>query len=105
MSEVGEIAAWLRVQAEADLWRAERAAGVFMDNPRTEAARAESVIAVLDDRERTAAIASPAECPQGEIAGRDYLDALRELAVLDRVVRLLAAGYDSRDGYKEEWRP
>ena len=72
-------------------------------DPPTETARAESVLAVLDDRERTAAIASPAECPQGEIAGRDYLDALRELAVLDRVVRLLAYGYRRREGWKEAW--
>lgn len=28
-----EIAEWLRGQAEADLWRAGRAAGVFMDGP------------------------------------------------------------------------
>jgi len=81
------MAAWLRKQAEGD----------------TETARAESVLAVLGAYERTAAIANPPECPQGETAGRDYLDALREVAVLDYVVRLLAAGYRSREGFKETW--
>ena len=74
-------------------------------DPLTETARAESVLAVLDDYDRTAVIANPPECPQGETAGRDYLDALRELAALDHVVRLLAYGYRHREGFKEEWRP
>lgn len=77
---------------------------VIRHDPRTEAARAKSVLAVLDDYTVTAAIANPPECPQGEIAGRDYLDAKREVAALDHVVRLLAAGYRHREGYKESWR-
>jgi Family of unknown function (DUF6221) len=144
MSEVGEIAAWLRAQAEADIeaanaatpgpwefegddptddelystrdenllptvaWTRDRnvANGRHMErhDPLTETARAESVLAVLDDYARTAAIANPPQCPQGEIAGRDYLDAKRELAALDHVVRLLAYGYRRREGFKGEWR-
>ena len=155
MSEAGEIAAWLRKQAEADIeaaeasapgpWILEEETGGFgpvawismpfghpavpgatcgltrymplgaqdaetarhiaRHDPLTETARAESVLAVLDDYERTAVIANPPECPQGETAGCDYLDALRELAALDHVVRLLAYGYRRREGFKEEWRP
>jgi hypothetical protein len=80
-------------------------AHIARHDPLTEATRAWSVLAVLDDRDRTAAIAGPVECPQGEAAARDYLDARRELAVLDQVVRLLAHGYQHRKGFKERWRP
>lgn len=39
------------------------------------------------------------------VSARDYLDARRELAVLEPVVRLLASGYSHRAGYREEWKP
>lgn len=169
MSEIDEMAAWLRVQAEADIAKAQaatpgrwvtgggrdgeprwmpldyvhapdyrpegfsrgqhvgdcivadggmgpwavhvRGSGFPVGNarhiaahdPPTETSRAESVLAVLDDRERTAAIASPQQEPEGWLASRDYLDAQRELAVLDEVVRALAKGYRRREGYKESW--
>jgi len=105
-----EIAAWLRAQAEADAWRAEKAAGVFMDSPRTGAARAESVLAVLDDYAATLAVKEVIEAKlrAGEDPGTNagYLEALRELAVYRSVTRRLAYGYRHREGYKpEEWKP
>lgn len=69
-------------------------AGVFTDHPRTEAARAESVLAVLDLYEK--AVGAEAS---------DLL--LRDLSALTlrRVVRLLAWGYRHREGWKQEWKP
>jgi hypothetical protein len=94
-----EVAAWLRVQAEADIWRAEKAAGVFMDSPRTEAARAESVLAVLDEHEAAAALA------EAEAAGLRGVLARACLGTLGRTVLLLAYGYRYREGWREGWKP
>ena len=98
-----EIAAWLREQAEADLRRAEKTAGVFMDNPRTGAARAESVLAVLDDYAATLAVKERCEAKLragGELPpDSDYLDALPELSVYESVARELAYGYRHRGGF------
>lgn len=159
MSETGEIAAWLRAQAVADIEAAGKAtpgpwkddgsparmvfqpagtrgvawcsnarpdedlansAHIARHDPLTETERAQSVLAVLDLYEQTLAIVEqlpltvpPAGVPavlrpgltpgQAGISARDYLDAKRELAVLEPVVRMLAAGYRHREGYKEPW--
>lgn len=80
---------------------------VIRHDPRTEAARAESVLAVLDDYVATLAVkeGTEAKLRAGEEPGPNagYLDALRELAIYGSVVRLLAAGYRHREGYKESW--
>lgn len=108
MSEDEEIASWLREQAEYDGWRAGRA-GVFVSDPRTEAARAEAILAVLGDYAATLAVKDGVEAKLA--AGRNpepndsYLEALRELAVYRLVARRLAYGYRSREGYKLEWAP
>lgn len=144
MSEIDEVAAWLRSQAEADLaaagaatpgpwefegddptddelystrdegrlptvaWTRDRAVanGRHMErhDPLTEAARAESVLAVLDDYAATLAVKERAEAKlrAGEDPGPNagYLEALRELAVYGSVLRRLASGYRHREGYK-----
>jgi hypothetical protein len=99
-----EIAAWLRTQAEADPWRAGRPSGVFVDDLRTEAARAESVLAVLVEYEGAAGF----DLEAGVSEGRDYDERERDDAVKDalgHVVRLLAYGYRRREGWKEAWKP
>lgn len=89
-------------------------AHIARHDPQTETARAESVLGVVHLYEQTAAlvrepptVTAPrwpgAESQPGMISARDYLDARRELAVLGPAVRLLAAGYRHREGYKESW--
>lgn len=108
---VGEMTAWTLMQATADITRA-MAAGVFVSDPRTEQARAEAVIAVLDlhDEEDT-----PGQLRHGHWEGygsnerwiRDEPDecpVCRE-PVPCRTARLLAYGYRHREGWKEEWKP
>lgn len=76
-------------------------------DPLTETARAESVLAVLDDYAATMAVKDSIEAKlaagknPGPNAG--YLEALRELVVYDSVVRLLAAGYRYREGFNPGW--
>jgi hypothetical protein len=108
-----EIAAWLRAQAEADLWRAGRAAGVFIDDPRTEIARAESLLAVLGAYEgatwRLAAeqsdfgdwVRGSAPVVRPDFAGPNP----KLIPGLARAIRLLAYGYRSREGWQDGWKP
>lgn len=99
--------AWLRAEIGADARSAAAKLRLSRHSDRHRLAlteklsRAKAELAILDDRERTAAIAHPVECPQGEAAARDYLDAQRELCALDHVVRLLACGYRHREGCPE----
>ena len=86
---------------------------IVRHDPLTEAARAESVLAVLDLYEQTVAAVERSPLPgslcgglqprQAGVSARDYLDARRGLAALGPVVRLLAAGYRRREGWKESW--
>lgn len=71
-------------------------------DPLTEKARAESVLAVIDDYEA----ADGFDLEEGVHDGRDYDERERDEAVagaLDGVIRLLAAGYRFREGWKESW--
>lgn len=63
-------------------------------DPRTEVARAESVLAVLDAYETGRKLAEAAWEQDG-----DWVRGLR------RAVRLLAYGYRHREGYEEGWKP
>jgi hypothetical protein len=82
---------------------------VIRNDPRNAVARLEAELAILDLYAATLAITQkPPVMPEGHpaagmISARDYLDAKRELAVLEPVVRLLASGYKHRPGYQEEW--
>lgn len=68
-------------------------------DPPTEAARAESVLAILDLYDAT--LTADGSAGPGE---RLVIDG--RVSALSRTVRLLAWGYRRRDGYKaEEWKP
>lgn len=84
---------------------------IAANDPQDTIARCEAELGILDLYEATAAIVqSPPVMPEGhpcagKISARDYMDARRELAVLEPVVRLLGTGYRTRAGYKAEWGP
>jgi hypothetical protein len=70
-------------------------------DPLTEAARAESVLAVVREYEAAALIFDAnRERPGG--AGHSVFGLVRGL---QRVMRLLALGYRYREGYRQEWAP
>lgn len=72
-------------------WRQE-AEHVIRHDPRTEAARAESVLAVLRLYDVAVTVAEAKAGPA------------KSAEVLRLVVRDLAAGYRFREGFKEEWK-
>jgi hypothetical protein len=84
---------------------------VRLHDPRTEAARAQSALAVLDElaaaRARKAAEdADFAAWASGESTGpRPGFEGPSPALIpgLERTVRLLASGYRHRDGYREAW--
>lgn len=89
-----DVAKVRRAQAEA--------AHVKIHEPAGEVARAESVLAVLDDYE-TAWKLAEAAWEQEDEAAHSLGDQAR---TLKRTVRRLAYGYRHREGYKEaEWKP
>lgn len=67
-------------------------------DPRTEAARAESVLAVLDLYAAT--LTADGSAGPG---GRLVIDG--RLSALHRTVRLLAYGYRYREGWQKTWKP
>ncbi len=81
---------------------------IVLNDPRNVVARCEAELAILDLYDKTAAIArEPDFLAQGRVArearARDYLDAQRELCVLEVVVSLVAAGYRHHPGWTAEW--
>ena len=98
-AEDDEIAVWLRQQAEADVARAQMA-GVFVSDPRTEGARAESVLAVLAEYE-----SAWRDAGKYEDLGVTDRSLNNRAKAFKRVVRLLAFGYRYREGWQEEWKP
>lgn len=105
-----EVAAWLRAQAEADIKAAGDGKAYYCEyclelhavpvKAQDEAARAESVVAVLDDFEATWKLAEAAW--EHEAGVHSLYDQAR---TLKRTVRKLAYGYRFREGYEEAWRP
>ncbi|MBG0828535.1 hypothetical protein HS041_12225 [Planomonospora sp. ID67723] len=109
-----------RVDAQEDLDVSHAARRSGMSGPiwddqearaRDRFARCEAESAILDlhddtrkIRDRVAALFALRVVPTAAEA-RDYGDALRELAVLDIVVRFLASGRRHCGGYLPEWAP
>ena len=87
-----------------DSWQA---AHIAANDPRDVIARCEAELGILDLYAATAALVqSPPVMPEGhpyagKISARDYMDARRELCVLEPVVSFLAAGYRHHPGYAE----
>lgn len=83
------------------------AAHIAANDPRDVIARCEAELGILDLYAATAALVqSPPVMPEGhpyagKISARDYMDARRELCVLEPVVSFLAAGYRFHPGYAE----
>lgn len=111
MSEEDEIAAWLRAQAEGDNEAARGGEAYYCEGCRVlhdpsaeaqdEAARAQSVLAVLDDYETMRKLAEAAW--EQEAGAHSLYDQAR---TLKWTVRKLAHGYRFREGYEaEEWKP
>lgn len=84
---MSELAAWLRKQADDDL--------------RAMAARREAELAVIAEYEAAMTVAGIEQ----DMLGRAGPGVHASVRVLERTVRLLAAAYRHRDGYREEWAP
>ena len=85
---------------------------IAANDPRDVIARCEAELGILDLYAATAALVQslpvmPEGRPYaGKISARDYMDARRELCVLEPVVSFLAAGYRFHPGYAEAgWGP
>lgn len=79
----------------------QEAGHITRHDPRTETARAESVLAVLGEYEAAVTVMESQRVrPEG--VGPGVFACVR---TLHRTVRLLAWGYRSREEYKETWKP